>query len=101
MGPHPTTTTGNRIRRECTIARGTILHGDTVTVHMTDTGDSDEVYYQCGACGRAQSEEDVKIVEHPNESLGEFPICIEGPCSIRDVGDPTSSSSFRVDDTLH
>lgn len=65
--------------------------------------DTNSIEYQCGACNEAKEREAVKMVEHPNAKLGEFPICRDSTCSIEDVADLTSTAGagHRVDDELN
>lgn len=61
--------------------------------------DDNRLHYVCGDCGERRQEAFVELVEHSNDSLGSYPICIDTACSIENVSDPTESD-FKVTDSL-
>mgnify|MGYP006285611871 CR=1 len=44
-----------------------------------------EKTYLCGNCQTQQPEENIKMVEHPKQKFGRFPICTDKNCSIQNV----------------
>lgn len=63
--------------------------------------------YLCASCKKSRDESNIELIAHPNESLGNLPICTDKPCEVTDVSanpdadeTKTETDSFKVEDTL-